>query len=153
MYAVIWDLDGVLADNNHAMNGKESYHDLTNEEWTVFYDTLPLCRPIERWVNLFHSLAAVGVANIIITNRPHDQRSMTYEWLDAHGIHPSALLTRTPGDGHGGSKKKRTSQFLDRSGYTVLMAIDDDPAAIRDYEALGFQTMYVHTGYHARAPQ
>lgn len=157
MKCILWDLDGVLADNGHAMSGNKSYHDLSEEQWTAFYSMLPLCQPNGRWVNLFHAFASVGVVNIIMTNRPDDQRDMTWVWLTEHGLYPELLFTRTPGRGHGGSKIERVQRVLD-SGYTILLAIDDDPDACQDYEQAGYPVMYVHTGYHdapspAPAPQ
>ena len=151
MKAVLWDLDGVLADNRHAMSGKRSYHELTDREWAAFYALLPECKPNPRWVTLFHAFASVGVVNIIITNRPDDQRDMTWVWLAEQGLYPEILLTRTPGEPHAGSKVARTLQVL-RAGYDILLAIDDDPDACADYDRAGHPTLHVLTTYHD-APQ
>ena len=91
-----------------------------------------------------------------MTNRPDDQKDMTWAWLTEHGLYPEMVITRTPGTEHSGSKVARILQVTN-AGYNIMLAIDDDPEACNDYEQAGYPTMYVHTGYHevptATAPQ
>jgi phosphoglycolate phosphatase-like HAD superfamily hydrolase len=146
MLAVLWDLDGVLADNSHAMNGKNAYHHLTEDEWREFYTMLPDCALIEGHAALMQMLSDQGYHNIVFTNRPESQREMTTLWLKQNELPYDFISMRTDGRLHGGSKAERLPEVMQR--FIVVLAIDDDPEACVAYQAAGIPTIYAHSGYH-----
>lgn len=148
MRAIVWDLDGVLACNDHAMFGHTSYYHLAEEEWVEFHNRLDECEVNEPWAILYQSMGAQRIANIVLTNRPEHQRDMTRDWLFRHDLFPDMLLMREPGTPHEGAKAHRLAE-VQRAGYIVLLAIDDDPEHCSAYEAAGIPSLYVHSGYHA----
>jgi hypothetical protein len=148
MRAIVWDLDGVLACNDHAMFGHTSYHHLSEDEWTQYHTMLDDCAVNEPWAILYQSMGAQRIANIVLTNRSEDQRDMTRDWLCRHDLFPDMLLMRDPGTPHEGAKARRLIE-AQQAGYIVMLAIDDDPEHCSAYEEMGVPALYVHSGYHA----
>lgn len=144
--AVLWDLDGVLANNAACMAGKDSYHLLTEAEWEDFHLQLPHCEVNEGWVTLLRMMYDRGYYNIIYTNRPESQRSMTEEWLVRQELPYDLLSMRTNGDSHEHSKRNRLPQMM--RNFIVALGIDDDPEAIGAYHSAGIPAIYAHSGYH-----
>lgn len=149
--AVVWDLDGVLADNDHAMSGKQLYDDLTPAEWEHLYASASACALQEMWATLWHVMAAQQIANIIITNRPERQREVTRDWLARHRLFPEMLLMRDESAPQGATKVLRLVEIR-RAGYTVIMAVEDDPAQCADYRSVGVPALHVPTTYHPPLP-
>lgn len=145
--AVLWDLDGVLADNSHAMNGKSSYHEMTAEEYKAMPTFASTCAVIEGYATLMQLLYDRGYYNIIFTNRSEDQREVTVAWLIENQLPYDLLSMRVPNTSHEGSKRDRLAEVM--RGFIVVLALDDDPEAVAAYRAVGIPTIYVHSGYHA----
>lgn len=145
--AVLWDLDGVLANNAACMNGKDSYWRLTEAEWEDFHLQLPHCEVNEGWVSLLCLMHNSGHYNIIYTNRPESQRTMTEEWLARQELPYDLLSMRTDGDSHETSKRERLAEVMRE--FIVVLGIDDDPEVIAVYHRAGIPALYAHSGYHA----
>lgn len=140
--AVIFDLDGVLASNDHVM-----HHIKVDEpDWQSFNDGLHECAPIEGWVALTQLLEQAGHRIVILTNRSTDLDNLTITWLHEHDIRFDLLLMRPPGTPYSEAKAERLTKVME--AFKVVLAVEDDPGHVRMYAEHGIPCLYAHSGYY-----
>ena len=163
--AVIFDLDGVVADAGH----RQHYLLQKNPDRRSFfmaaeYDTplragLALIQAAIRSSRSTSSRSTAGncaeVDNcpevIICTARPHYLTDITRRWLTKYGVHPSLLILREAQDHRDAASFKRYElKRLQRAGYTIELVIEDDEMNIDMYQSEGVFTLYTHSGYYER---
>jgi hypothetical protein len=140
--AVIFDIDGVLAD----AQGRQHY--LEWGDWHSFFDACgddPVIAEIERLLELLdHSLAIV-----LLTGRPRRVRPHTLAWLERYSLRWDLLIMREYGDYSGVDNFKRAAvSDLISHGLDVRLALDDDPKNHAMYVAEGVPCIYIHSGYY-----
>ena len=145
MRAVIFDIDGTLADVSHRL------HHLDGEkDWNAFFrdmiDDQPV-EPISRLARMLHHNAQAGRdidAVLIVTARPErpDWRQTTLDWLAAHEIPYSAIYMRPEGDMRSDHLVKRDmlQRILD-DGYEPVLVIDDRPQVVKMWRDHGIVTL------------
>lgn len=145
MRAIIFDMDGTLADVSHRV------HYLDGEkDWNAFHGAMSEDRPFEaiaELARLMHKAAKakLGIdAVLIVTARHNDPRyeRMTRDWLDLHDIPCDKLYMRQDGDLRRDNVVK--AEILERiidDGYEPILAIDDRPEVVAMWRDHGITTL------------
>jgi hypothetical protein len=140
--AVIFDIDGVLAD------AAPRQHHLDHGDWKAFFeacDTDPVIVEIERLAALLDPSLHI----LLVTGRPNRVQQKTATWLAENGIRWDVLVTREKGDYVGVDIFKRQTLHDFRTyGFDVKLAIEDDPKNHAMYIAEGVPCIYIHSGYY-----
>lgn len=142
--AVVFDLDGVIADAWH----RQRLIHVAEPDWAAFFAASDHDPVIVEGRAL---AAAVDPARdvVILTARPHAVRDATISWLDRNDIRYDLLILRPEGDRRSSATYKRDElAALGTAGYTVDVALDDDRRIIAMYRDLGVAAVYVHSGYY-----
>lgn len=143
MKTVVFDIDGVLADNSR----RYARLDRSNPDWKQFHAGQHEDPVIEDNVALLRMLWASDHNIMLATNRFEAYRDQTMRWLREHRIPFTRLLMRQPGTRYIGAKSKVIRDLLDE-GIEVVMYVDDDPGHCQDVrDACGIPVLYVHSGY------
>ena len=140
--AVIFDIDGVLAD----AAGRQ--HFLDWGDWRNFFDACgddPVIEEIERLLELLDPSLAI----ILVTGRPQRVQPHTLAWLERYGIRWDLLIMREFGDYSGVDNFKRgVVSDLRAWGFDLRLALDDDPKNHAMYVGEGVPCIYIHSGYY-----
>ncbi len=140
--AVIFDIDGVLAD----AAGRQHYLDWG--DWKSFFDAVsddPIIEEIERLLELLDPSLAI----ILVTGRPRRVQPHTVAWLERYKLRWDLLIMREHGDYSGVDRFKReTLEQLEAAGFDVRLALDDDPKNHAMYVSEGVPCIYIHSGYY-----
>jgi phosphoglycolate phosphatase-like HAD superfamily hydrolase len=140
--AVIFDIDGVLAD----AAGRQHYLDWG--DWRSFFDACgddPVIDEIERLLELLDSSLLI----ILLTGRPRRVQPHTRAWLERYSIRWDLLIMREYGDYSGVDEFKRESlRHLRAAGFDIQLALDDDPKNHAMYVSEGVPCIYIHSGYY-----
>ena len=145
MKAIIFDMDGTLADVSHRLHFLEG-----EKDWKAFHGAMFDDPPVENIANLarlMHKAASQGLgidAVIVVTARhddPHYER-MTREWLDLHDIPYDRLYMRADSDTRRDHLVKADilQQILD-DGFDPVLAIDDRPEVVQMWREHGITTL------------
>lgn len=138
--AVMVDLDGTVADcawRAHLLAaGNADDHALS-------------CggdQPIDAVVELVRILKRARYQIVFVTERSDIAEQETYRWLEKHDLPCDMLMMRGMGDRTGTPEMKANAyKALGRMGYTVAMAIDDDPETARKLDEAGCRTLLVQS--------
>jgi predicted kinase len=155
MRAVIFDIDGTLANCDHRL------HYLDNgRNWDGFFGDMHLDTPIEAvaWLAQFiASNARAGafdtdmkgimrddhVAVLVVTARPDDKdyRAVTEKWLADHDIVYDKIYMRAGGDYRPDQivKGEILQQILE-DGYDPFLVVDDRPQVVDMWRSFGITT-------------
>ena len=140
--AVIFDIDGVLAD----AAGRQHYLDYG--DWRSFFEACgddPVIEEIERLLELLDSNLTV----ILLTGRPRRVAPHTLGWLERYGLRWDVLITREFGDYSGVDYFKRSVVHeLRETGFDLRLSLDDDPKNHAMYAREGVPCISIHTGYY-----
>ena len=140
--AVIFDIDGVLAD----AAGRQHYLDYG--DWRSFFEACgddPVIEEIERLLELLDSNLTV----ILLTGRPRRVAPHTLGWLERYGLRWDVLIMREFGDYSGVDYFKRSVvHVLRETGFDLRLALDDDPKNHAMYVREGVPCIYIHSGYY-----
>ena len=140
--AVIFDIDGVLAD----AAGRQHYLDWG--DWRSFFDACgddPVIDEIERLLELLDPTLLI----VLLTGRPRRVEPHTLAWLERYGIRWDLLIMREFGDYSGVDEFKRESlRELRARDFDIQLALDDDPKNHAMYVSEGVPCIYIHSGYY-----
>ena len=140
--AVIFDIDGVLAD----AAGRQHY--LEWGDWRRFFEACgddPVVEEIERLLELLDP----GLTIVLLTGRPRRVQPHTLGWLERFSIRWDLLIMREYGDYTGVDEFKRTTVAdLREHGFDIRLALDDDPKNHAMYVSAGVPCIYIHSGYY-----
>ena len=96
--AVIWDLDGTLADDRARAHFVEVEHG-RKRDWHSYFDAIDEDPPIAASMEILRALHAQGMRIIFLTGRPEYTRPKTERWLEANGLTDyDHLLMRPEGE-------------------------------------------------------
>lgn len=145
MRAIIFDMDGTLADVSHRMHLLDG-----SKDWDAFHGAMSDDAPVEaiaELARLMGKAAAAGLgidAVLVVTARHDDPRyaQMTREWLELHDIPCDRLYMRRDGDMRRDHivKSEILQQILD-DGYEPVLAVDDRPEVVAMWREHGITTL------------
>ncbi|GAA2245118.1 hypothetical protein N1031_15515 [Herbiconiux moechotypicola] len=145
--AVIFDLDGVIADALHRQ------HFLHREEpdWAGFYGGVEADGVIEAG-RVLASTVRDEVRVVILTGRIDDVAATTRAWLDGHALRWDLLVCRPPDEDdssrHAVDYKRDEVARLRDWGVDPVLAIDDNRKITDMYVELGIPSLYLPSGYY-----
>ena len=131
--AVIFDIDGTLADSQHRLQ----YLEQQPKQWDKFFSESIKDKYIPAVYNEYKKYKKAGHKIIILTGRPENQRALTEEWLYKKDIQYNELymcpnkLTNMPQ--HEVKEAVILSLILQ---YYITAADDDNELMIPIYEKL-----------------
>lgn len=123
--AVIWDLDGTLADDRARAHFVEVAEG-KKRDWESYFDAIEEDPPIAASIAILHALRSSGFRIIYLTGRPEYTRGRTERWLKANGLDEyDQLLMRPNGERRPAGEFK--VEVLDglRDRYEIVCAFED----------------------------
>lgn len=143
--AVVFDIDGVLADAAH----RQHLLDWPHRDWDAFFEACGDDGVIEPVTALLSSLDP-SLTIVLLTARPLRVRNQTTRWIEASGFRWDLLIMRNWGDYMAAPHFKSLSvDELSAYGFDLRLAFDDDPRNVAMFEHHGVPCVYIHSGYHA----
>lgn len=145
--AVIFDLDGVLADAMH----RQHFLHRDTPDWDGFYRDVHADSVIAAGHALMASMRA-DLTIVILTARVDDVAEATRQWLTAHGIRYDLLVCRPPKADDDAMvavdyKRVEVARMLDW-GLEPLVAIDDNRKIVDMYAEFDIPSVYIPSGYY-----
>lgn len=150
MDAIIFDIDGTLANTSHRVHHVKN----GNKNWDAFFGKMGEDTPVlgVTWLaeELAHGVRVGGVTAhlFLVSGRPDSYRAVTVAWL--HENVPmlfdmsEALLMREAGDHRSDVEVKREIlKGIQGQGYDVRLAIDDRPSIIKMWQDEGIPVLQV----------
>jgi len=123
--AVVWDLDGTLADDRARAHFVEVEAG-RERDWKSYFDAIDTDPPIAASMEILQALRAYGVRIVFLTGRPEFTRPKTERWLQANGLTEYDRLIMRPGGErrHAGEFKVDEIHRL-RGEYELVCAFED----------------------------
>ena len=129
-------------------SSRQHYLDGPERNWHAFFDASVDDPLISEGLGLVARLAE-GRVVALVTARPARLASTTLAWLDRHDVDWDLLVMREDKDRRSSPDTKRDLLAqLRASGYTPVVALDDDVANLVMYRTEGVATIYIHSGYY-----
>jgi len=139
MKAIIFDLDGTLADATHRLHHIKA----KPPNWDAFFaecDSDPVIEPIRE---LAQSLSAQGYKIILVSGRSAKVREQTETWLFQYGVPYQDLHMRAEGDYRQDFIVK--SEILDAilaEGNEIAFVVDDRPNVVAMWRERGLTCLH-----------
>ena len=144
--AVVFDVDGVLADADHRQ--EILFSGGRRKNWKAFFAAAGDDAVIEELGRLTE-LVDRDLVVVLLTARPTSIRDVTVEWLGRHGIRWDLLVMRPEGDYRSSPDAKRMAVHELRSaGFDLRLAVDDDRRNVDMFHDEGIPCIYIHSGYY-----
>ena len=144
--AVVFDLDGVLANGDHRQHLLST--DGGRKDWKTFFARAGDDAIIDEVARLT-LLIDRDVARVLLTARPTTIQAITLEWLGRHQLAWDLLVMRPEGRYEPSPDAKRTAvRELRDYGFELLLAFDDDRRNVDMFHAEGIPCIYLHSGYY-----
>ena len=123
--AVVWDLDGTLADDRARAHFVEVEQG-RERDWHSYFDAIDTDPPIAASMEVLRAMHAAGIRILFLTGRPEYTRPKTLRWLQANGLTGyDALIMRPEGEFRpAGYFKAETVERL-RRDYELVCAFED----------------------------
>ena len=142
--AVIFDIDGVLADAAH----RQYLVTGARRNWDLFFE---MCGKDD----LIEPVATVGrlldpsLRVILLTARPSWVARDTVEWAERNDVRWDLLIMREHGDYSMARDFKHFSvDEIRLYGFEPELAFEDDARNVDMFERVGIPCVYIHSGYH-----
>jgi predicted secreted acid phosphatase len=149
--AVIWDLDGTLADDRARAHFVEVEQG-TKRDWQSYFDAIEEDSPIAASMELLQALHAFGIRIIYLTGRPEYTRQQTERWLQANGLAEYDQLVMRPEweRRHAGRFKVDQIKLL-RERYELVCAFEDRIDVADHLREIGLPVFLYGAGMEAAA--
>lgn len=134
MKAIIFDIDGTIADLDHRL------HHIANfpKNYEKFYDECDQDAPIEPVIGLMVDMFARGYKVLLVSGRTDRVKGKTEDWLNRHMIPRHDLRMRKDGDWRSDVIVK--SEILDEilaEGYEIQFVVDDRTSVVNMWRERG----------------
>jgi FMN phosphatase YigB (HAD superfamily) len=137
---VMFDIDGVLADNSHRFHYIETPG---KKNWDRYYRALSKDILIEPVAEITRGLMEMGHTIWLMTGRPEHHRESTILWLEKNGVWYNHLMMRRDGDF---SPNPSLKAYLVKNAPVYFeMAFEDDPRSVEALKPLVGYVMHVKT--------
>lgn len=145
MKAVIFDIDGTIADPSHRL-----FHLDGEKDWKAFHDAMDQDAPVEGVIRLARILKAaaeqgLGIDAVLVVTARHDDpryETMTREWLALHDMPCDRLYMRRLDDTRSDAIVK--AEILERiieDGYEPILVVDDRDQVVKMWRSYGITTL------------
>lgn len=95
LQAFIFDVDGVLANNNHRQHLlNPTNRKVTNQDWIAFYEAGKDDSLYQDTAHLLKTLQAAGYKILLVTGRSEDYEAQLRLWLRDFAIEPDYVFMR-----------------------------------------------------------
>lgn len=134
MRAVIFDIDGTLADLTHRLHHVKGSH----KNYDKFFETVHLDAPIGDIIHLADVLNNADKVILLVSGRPEKTRQATEKWMQDNGVHYHGLFMRPDNDFRPDYIVK--SQILDgilAEGFEIDFVVDDRPSVVAMWRERG----------------
>ena len=147
MEAVIFDIDGTLADLTHRLHLVEN----RKREWSKFFNGIPDDTPIKPIVDLASALIRSNEKAILfVTGRPERTRMDTVTWLLKHGLEvefETRLFMRKDGEGREDHIVKRDIlNDIRNAGFEPVLVFDDRQSVVDMWRRQGIRVAQTAPG-------
>jgi phosphoglycolate phosphatase-like HAD superfamily hydrolase len=123
--AVVWDLDGTLADDRARAHFVEVEQG-RKRDWRSYFDAIDEDPPIAASIEILRAMHAAGIRTIFLTGRPDYTRPKTEKWLKANGLTEyDDLIMRPDGEFRPAGEFKVDEIHRLREEYEVVCAFED----------------------------
>lgn len=123
--AMIWDLDGTLADDKARAHFVEVERGRARD-WRSYFDAIDTDPPIAASMEVLRAMHAAGIRILFLTGRPEYTRAKTVRWLEANGLTEyDALLMRPEGEQRPAGFFKADVVDRLRRDYELVCAFED----------------------------
>jgi phosphoglycolate phosphatase-like HAD superfamily hydrolase len=149
--AVVWDLDGTLADDRARAHFVEVEQG-RERDWHSYFDAIDSDPPIAASMEILHAMRAYGARIVFLTGRPDFTRPKTERWLQANGLGDYDLLVMRP-EGerrHAGEFKVDEIRRL-RDRYELICAFEDRIDVAEHLRVIGLPVFLYGAGAEAAA--
>ena len=144
--AVIFDIDGVLADANHRQD--ILFGSGGRKNWKAFFEAAGDDAVIEE-VARATELMDRDLCVVLLTARPTTIQRTTVTWLQQHDLRWDLLVMRPERDFRSSPDAKRLAvQELRAAGFELRLAFDDDRRNVDMFHDEGIPCIYIHSGYY-----
>lgn len=131
--AIIFDIDGTLANNSHRLHFLEG-----KKDWDGFFSCLDKDKLILETVNLYKILSSTqNYVMLIVSGRPERFREQTEKWLNDNGIEYQMLFLRGPQDRRPDYLVKQEIFQEIKKKYSVEFAFDDRGSVVEMWRRNG----------------
>ena len=145
--AVVFDIDGVLADAGHRQDVLFSGPG-RRKNWKAFFEAAGGDAVIEEVARLTELLDP-SLCIVLLTARPTTIQDTTFDWLVRHELRWDVLVMRPEGDFRSSPDAKRLALHELRSaGFEIRLAFDDDRRNVDMFHDEGVPCIYIHSGYY-----
>ena len=142
--AVVFDVEGVLADAQHRQHLLDGWH----RDWNAFFDACDRDGLIGEQAALA-DLLDPSLTIVLLTARPSRVQAKTEDWLRRHNVRWDLLIMRDYGDySLARDFKHYTVYELRQFGFELRLALEDDPRNQVMFAREGIPCMYIPSGYH-----
>lgn len=134
MKAVIFDIDGTLANGEH----REHHLRAEKKDWDSYYAGMGEDTPHQAMVALLGMCRREGWRILLCTGRPVLYRDKTLDWLLRHGVEYDGLYMRGAADHRPDYEIKK--EFLDdmrRRGNEIMFVVEDRATVVAMWRAEG----------------
>ena len=142
--AVVFDLDGVLAD----AASRQHYLEFPARDWDAFFEACgddPLIEEIARLLELLDQSLVV----VLLTGRPARVQPQTIAWLHRYRLRWDLLVMRDFGDYRAAREfKRRSVRELRDAGFELVISFEDDRRNVEMFREEGVPSVYIHSGYY-----
>lgn len=140
--AVIFDIDGTLADCEHRRHHLEK----TNVDWPAFFAKAHLDTPL--WMAIeYAQMLRDKLIILLVSGRGAEFQNVTTRWLAEHNVPYTSLFMRPAGDRRPDHEVKRDlyENFIEPH-YTVRLVVDDRASVVKMWRSLGLECWQVAEG-------
>lgn len=149
--AVIWDLDGTLADDRaraHYVEVEEG----KKRDWNSYFDAIEEDPPIAASMEILHAMRTTGTRVLFLTGRPEYTRPKTERWLEANGLSEyDRLLMRPEGEFRPAGRFKMEVVEALREEYELICAFEDRIDVAEHLREVGVPVFLYGAGAEAAA--
>lgn len=144
--AVVFDVDGVLANADHRQD--LLFQGGRRKNWQAFFAAAgddAVIEEVARTTELMDRELCV----VLLTARPTTIQSTTITWLRQHDLRWDLLVMRPEGDYRSSPDAKRIAVHeLRDAGFDLRLAFDDDRRNVDMFHDEGIPCVYIHSGYY-----
>jgi FMN phosphatase YigB (HAD superfamily) len=140
--AVIFDIDGTLADCQH----RRHFVEKAPKDWEAFYAGMIHDKPKPNVVALTRMLSAF-MPILLVTGRPEKWLQHTIAWLEEHGVLYEALFMRKDGDFRSDVDLKAEIYCESIAPcWNISLVVDDRTSVVKMWRELGLECWQVAEG-------